>query len=60
MLVKASAGLEVSIEGNPREYITDAPAVEVADTPYHRRLIADGSLVEAVPPKTQKTGGNGK
>lgn len=42
-------------EENPREYIADQP-VEVPDTPYYRRLLADGSLIVA--PAPTKKGGN--
>ena len=47
MLVKAAPGLQCPMEGKPREYVTDAPeGVEVADSPYYRRLVLDESLQE--------------
>lgn len=45
MKVIAAAGLAVPREDNPRRYITDAEALEVPDTPYYRRQIADGDLL---------------
>jgi hypothetical protein len=47
------------MENNPREYITDAEPVEVPDTAYYRRLVADGSLAE-IPPAPPLTKGGGK
>lgn len=44
MYVKAAPGSRCPMDGKPREFITDSP-VEVADSAYYRRLIADGSLV---------------
>ena len=52
MRVCAAPGLQGPKEGKPREYITDDPkGVDVPDTPYYRRLLNDGSLLE-VPPET--------
>lgn len=51
MKVKAAKGLQCPMEGKPREYITDKVAVEVSDTPYYRRMLADGSLVAAAADK---------
>ena len=47
MLVKAAPGLQVPMENNPREYITDSNPIDVPDTTYYRRLLdpSDGSLV---------------
>jgi hypothetical protein len=45
MRVAAKPGLKVPMEGKPRMYITEA--TDIPDTTYYRRLIADGSLVEA-------------
>jgi hypothetical protein len=47
MKVQAAQGLQCPMEGNPRKYITDREAVEVPETAYYRRLMADGSLVAA-------------
>jgi hypothetical protein len=48
MLVKAAPGLKVPKEGKPREYITDANAVDVQSSTYYRRCLAQGDLVPAV------------
>lgn len=45
------------MERNHREYITDAVVVEVPETTYYRRLIADGSLRVATEPVKEKEGG---
>jgi hypothetical protein len=45
MKVTAAKGSKCPKEGNPREYITDDNAVDVPDTAYYKRLIADGSLI---------------
>ncbi len=47
MKVLAIPGAKCPKEGKPRDYITDQVPVEVPDTSYYRRLIADGSLVLA-------------
>jgi len=44
MKVKAKAGLQCPMEGQPRKYITAEQAVEVPASAYYLRLIADGSL----------------
>lgn len=44
MKVKAPQGLKCPMENAPRSYITDGNAVEVPETAYYIRLIADGSL----------------
>jgi hypothetical protein len=50
MIVKAAPGLQCPKEGKPRQYITDDPkGVEVTDSPFIRRLIDDGSLIEVTP-----------
>jgi hypothetical protein len=46
--VTAAPGTRCPMEGRPREYITDTAAVEVPESAYYRRLIADGSLVKAI------------
>jgi hypothetical protein len=48
------------MEGRPREYITDSAAVEVPETAYYRRLIADGSLVKAGPGNKKEVKTDGK
>ncbi|MFZ4221396.1 DUF2635 domain-containing protein [Enterobacter ludwigii] len=45
MKVKARPGVRVPKEGAPREYITDAEAVEVSRSPYYLRRLADGDVV---------------
>lgn len=55
MRVTAAPGLRCPKEGAPREYITDAAPVEVPETSYYLRLVADGSLV--VVTATPKKGG---
>ncbi|AJX77211.1 DUF2635 domain-containing protein [Burkholderia pseudomallei] len=50
MKVKARSGLRVPKEHASRQYITDAEAVDVPDTAYYHRRVADGDLVvEAAP-----------
>ncbi len=44
--VQARAGIKVPREENARKYVTDEAAVEVPDSIYYRRRIADGDLVE--------------
>ncbi len=46
MYVKASPGIKVPKEHKPRDYITDKDAVEVPNTPYYLRRIADKDLIE--------------
>ncbi|KUG22370.1 hypothetical protein ASZ90_007849 [hydrocarbon metagenome] len=53
MLVQAKPGTRCPKEGKPREYITEE-AVDVPDTTYYRRLIAEGSLIETQNKKTVK------
>ena len=62
MRVKAAPGLKVPKEGNPREYITEEPSVEIAESTYYRRRLMAGELladpeeaVTAVPTPLQKT-----
>lgn len=57
MLVKAAPGLKVPMEDKPRDYITDAESVEVPESAYYLRRLADDDLVESdvpVPVKTKK------
>jgi hypothetical protein len=51
MNVKAAPGLKCPMEGKPRQYITDSTAVTVQDTPYYRRMVREGSLVQAPVPE---------
>jgi hypothetical protein len=46
MKVQAAPGAKCPKEGKPREYITDNMPVEVPDSAYYIRLVADGSLTE--------------
>lgn len=52
MKVTAAPGMQCPKEENPRSYITDNKAVEVPESAYYLRLIADGSLIPA--PDTAK------
>ncbi|MDP2786607.1 MAG: DUF2635 domain-containing protein [Pseudomonadota bacterium] len=56
--VKAAPGLKVPMEDKPHDYITDAEAVEVPESAYTLRRLADGDLVEveasAAPVKAKK------
>ncbi|MGK3122912.1 DUF2635 domain-containing protein [Candidatus Pantoea formicae] len=45
MKVKAKSGLRVPREENPRRYISDSEALEVGETAYYLRRIADGDLL---------------
>jgi hypothetical protein len=55
MKVKAAPGQRCPMEHKPRSYIDDNPAgVEVAESAYYLRLIADGSLIR-VALTTKKT-----
>lgn len=47
MQVIAAKGIQVPKEDKPRDYITDSQSVEVPDTVYYRRRIADGDLLPA-------------
>lgn len=50
MKVKARPGLRVPKEHASRQYITDDEAVDVPDTVYYQRRVADGDLVAANSP----------
>jgi len=52
MKVMSAPGTQCPIEEKPRSYITDTEAVDVPETAYYLRLIADGSLIPA--PDTAK------
>lgn len=62
MKVTAAPGIQVPKEDDPRSYITADEAVEVPDSAYYLRMLADGDLVvsaEVTPPAvddTTKTG----
>jgi len=47
MKVSAAPGIKVPKEDKPREYITDAKVVEVPDTAYYLRRVAEGDLIES-------------
>lgn len=52
MKVKAKPGVQVPREENPRRYVSDSEVLEVAETAYYLRRIADGDLervTEAAP-----------
>jgi len=55
MKVIAAPGIQVPKEDKPREYITDAEAVEVPETVYYLRRLNDGDLLEAPVKTTRKT-----
>ena len=64
MLVLASPGLRVPVEGKPKDYITDRPPEGAAgftvsdDSAYYQRRITDGDLVVATAPAAKvKKGG---
>lgn len=44
MKVKAAKGLRVPKENRANDYIEDTP-IEVSETVYYRRLVADGDLI---------------
>lgn len=46
MKVKAAPGIQVPKEDKPREFITDAEAVEVPTSAYYLRIVADGDLID--------------
>lgn len=47
MLVQSKPGTKCPKEGKPRQYIDDQNAVDVPDSAYYRRLVAEGSLIAA-------------
>jgi len=47
MKVIAAQGIKVPMEDKPRDYITDAAAVDVPESAYYLRRLADGDLLEA-------------
>ena len=48
MRVIAAPGLQVPMEHNPRQYITDAKAVTVEASAYYIRTVAFGDLIEQI------------
>lgn len=46
MKVKAAPGIQVPKEDKPREFITEADAVEVPNSAYYLRIVADGDLID--------------
>lgn len=45
MKVQAAPGIQVPKEDKPREFITDAEAVEVPNSAYYLRIVAEGDLI---------------
>lgn len=54
MRVKAIPGIKVPVEHNARAYIDEFIEVDVEDTVYYQRRIADGDLIVVNPAKPQK------
>lgn len=52
--LQAAPGVRCPMEGQPRQYITDAAPVQVPASAYYLRLVADGSLKQAAKPKGGK------
>lgn len=48
MKVKAAPGVSVPVEGKPHIYIEQS-AVDVEETLYYRRRLADGDLIKIQP-----------
>ena len=57
MIVKAAPGVQVPLENQPYAYIEQEP-VEVDDSVYYQRRIADGDLIEVQPTRKQRGAGN--
>ena len=57
MIVKAIPGVKVPLENQPYAYIEQEP-VEVDDSVYYHRRIADGDLIEVQPTRKQRGAGN--
>ena len=55
--VKAAYGLRVPFENHAHRYIEQS-AVEVENSLYYRRLLADGDLILVVTGKIEKKGSN--
>lgn len=58
MKVKAAPGLKVPKESKPREYITDAKAVEVPRSAYYLRMLGT-DLVEVAANEADSEAGTG-
>lgn len=57
MIVKAAPGVKVPLENQPYTYIEQEP-VEVDDSVYYQRRIADGDLIEVQPTRKQRGADN--
>lgn len=57
MIVKAVPGVKVPLENQPYAYI-EQESVEVDDSVYYQRRIADGDLIEVQPTRKQRGAGN--
>lgn len=57
MIVKAIPEVKVPLENQPYAYIEQEP-VEVDDSVYYQRRIADGDLIEVQPTRKQRGAGN--
>lgn len=57
MKVIAAVGVKVPLENQPYAYIEQEP-VEVENTVYYQRRIADGDLIEVQPTIKQRGAGN--
>lgn len=57
MIVKAAHEVKVPLENQPYAYIEQEP-VEVDDSVYYQRRIADGDLIEVQPTRKQRGAGN--
>ncbi len=55
----AGEHVRVPMEGAPRRYITHAKPVTVTSSPYYRRALRDGDLLQVgkSAPKASKAGG---
>lgn len=49
LTVRAREGMRVPREGAPRRYIDETTPVTVTSSPYYRRQLRDGDLVEVGP-----------
>lgn len=47
MKVIAAKGIKVPMEDKPREYITDAESIDVPESAYYLRRVADQDLLLA-------------
>ena len=57
MIVKAVPGVKVPLENQPYAYI-EQETVEVENSVYYQRRIADGDLIEVQPTRKQRGAGN--